>query len=70
MKQKKLRPGKFPIKASSYLCFTCMLNFDDLQYLFKTTNMNFDIIVISETRVPVDTLKNSKTFLYLKIKEC
>ena len=47
-----------------------MLNFDDLQYLFKTTNMNFDIIVISETRVPVDTLKNSKTFLYLKIKEC
>ena len=26
-------------------------NFDDLEYLLKTTNMNFDIIAISETRI-------------------
>ena len=39
---------------------TCSLrkNFDDLEYLLKTTNMNFDIIAISETRVS----KNSKKF--------
>ena len=32
---------------------TCSLskNFDDLEYLLKTRNMNFDIIAISETRV-------------------
>ena len=32
---------------------TCSLskNFDDLEYLLKTTNMNFDIIAISETRI-------------------
>ena len=32
---------------------TCSLrkNFDDLEYLLKTTNMNFDIIAISETRM-------------------
>ena len=32
---------------------TCSLskNFDDLQYLLKTTNMNFDIIGIFETRI-------------------
>ena len=26
-------------------------NFDDLEYLLKTANMNFDIIAISETRI-------------------
>ena len=26
-------------------------NFDDLEYLLKTTNMNVDIIIISETRI-------------------
>ena len=31
-------------------------NFDDLEYLFKTTNTNFDIIAISKTRI----LKNTK----------
>ena len=31
-------------------------NFDDLEYLLKTTNTNFDIIAISETRI----LKNTK----------
>ena len=32
---------------------TCSLskNFDDLEYLLKTTNMNFDITAISETRI-------------------
>ena len=32
---------------------TCSLskNFDGLEYLIKTTNMNFDIIAISETRI-------------------
>ena len=26
-------------------------SFDELKYLLKTTNMNFDIIAISETRI-------------------
>ena len=26
-------------------------NFDDMEYLLTTTNMNFDIIAISETRI-------------------
>ena len=32
---------------------TCSLskNFEGLEYLLKTTNMNFDIIAISETRI-------------------
>ena len=32
---------------------TCSLskNFDDLEYLLKTKNINFDIIAFSETRV-------------------
>ena len=32
---------------------TCSLskNFDDLEYSLKITNMNFDIIAISETRI-------------------
>ena len=32
---------------------TCYLskNFDELEFLLKTTNMDFDIIAISETRI-------------------
>ena len=30
-------------------------NFEDLKYLIKSTNINFDIIAISETRIPKDT---------------
>ena len=45
-----------PNKSKSLSMFhinTCSLskNFDDLEYLLKTTNMNFDIIAISETRI-------------------
>ena len=45
-----------PNKSKSLSMFhinTCSLskNFDDLEYLLKTTNMNFDITVISETRI-------------------
>ena len=45
-----------PNKSKSLSVFdvnTCSLskNFDDLEYLLKTRNMNFDIIAISETRV-------------------
>ena len=47
---------KIPNKNKSLSMFhinTCSLskNFDDLEYLLKTTNMNFDIIAISETRI-------------------
>ena len=36
---------------------TCSLNknFEDLEYLIKSTNINFDIIAISETRILKDT---------------
>ena len=36
---------------------TCSLNknFEDLEYLIKSTNINFDIIAISETRMLKDT---------------
>ena len=34
-------------------------NFDDLEYLLKTTNMNFDIIAISETRITKNMNKTS-----------
>ena len=41
---------------------TCSLskNFDDLEYLLKITNMNFDIIAISETRITknIDKISN------------
>ena len=45
-----------PNKSKSLSMFhinTCSLskNFDDLEYLLKTTNMNFDIIEISEIRI-------------------
>ena len=47
---------KIPNKSNSLSTFyinACSLskNFDDLEYLLKTANMNFDIIAISETRV-------------------
>ena len=45
-----------PNKSKSLSMFhinTCSLskNFDDLEYLLKTTNMNFDIIEIPEIRI-------------------
>ena len=48
-------------KKSSFSLFhinTCSLlkNLEDLEYLLKTTNINFDIIAISETML----LKNTK----------
>ena len=51
---------KIPNKKSSLSLFhinTCSLskNFEDLEYLLKTTNTNFEIIAISETRI----LKNT-----------
>ena len=38
-------------------------NFDDLEYLLKTTNTNFDMIAISETRI----LKNAKIMKNINI---
>ena len=44
---------------------TCSLskNFDDLEYLLQTTNMNFDIIAISETRITKNINKISNISL-------
>ena len=47
---------KIPNKSKSLSMFhinTCSLskNFDDLEYLLKTTNMDFDIIAIADTRI-------------------
>ena len=47
---------KIPNKKSSLSLFhitTCSLsrNFEDIEYLLKTTNTSFDIIAISETRI-------------------
>ena len=47
---------KIPNKSKSLSMFhinTCSLskNFDDLEYLLKTTNINFDVIAIFETRI-------------------
>ena len=52
---------KIPNKKNSLSLFhinACSLskNFDDLEHLLETTNTNFDIIAISETRI----LKNTK----------
>ena len=57
-----------PNKSKSLSMFhinTCSLskNFDDLEYLLKTTNMNFDIIAISETRITKNIIKISKIHL-------
>ena len=45
-----------PNKSKSLSMFhinTCSLSkdFDDLEYLLKTTNMNFDIVAVSESRM-------------------
>ena len=52
---------KIPKKKNSLSLFhinACSLSkiFDDLEYLLKTTNTNFNIIATSETRI----LKNTK----------
>ena len=39
-------------------------NIDDLEYLLKITNMNFDIIGISETRIRKNINKISNINLY------
>ena len=59
---------KIPNKKSSLSLFhinACSLskNFENLEYLFKTTNTNFDIIAISETRI----LKNIKILKNINI---
>ena len=51
---------KIPNKNSCLSLFhinTCSLNkhFEDLEYLIKSTDINFDIIAISETRILKDT---------------
>ena len=51
---------KIPNKKNSLSLFhinACSLskNFDDLEYLLKTTNTNFNKIAISETRIPKNT---------------
>ena len=56
---------KIPNQKSSLSSFhinTCSLtkNFEDLQYLLKTNNINFDITAISETQLlkNINILKN------------
>ena len=56
-----MKTTKVPNMKNSLSLFhinTCSLskNFEDLEYLLKTTNTNFNIIAISETRI----LKNTK----------
>ena len=58
---------KFPQKEKSLSffrinAFSLYKNFDDLEYLLKSTNKNFDIIAVSETRIP------EKTSLIPKLK--
>ena len=49
---------KIPNKSKSLSMFHMnSKNFDDLEYLLKTTNMNFDIIAISETRITININK-------------
>ena len=62
---------KIPNKKNSLSLFhinACSLskNFDDLEYLLKTTNTNFNIIAISETRILKNTkiVKNIPNFSY------
>ena len=59
---------KIPNKNSCLSLFhinTCSLtkNFEDMEYLIKSTNINFDITAISETRILKDTniVKNINT---------
>ena len=61
---------KIPNKKSSLSLFhikACSLskNFEDLEYLLKTTNTNFDIIAISETTI----LKNTKIVKHINIQK-
>ena len=56
---KELQTMNIPNKNNCLSMFhinACSLNrnFDDLQYLLKTTNINFDVIAISETRITKD----------------
>ena len=56
----KVQLMKIPNKNSCLSLFhinNCSLNknFDNLEYLIKSTNINFDIILISETRILKDT---------------
>ena len=51
---------KIPYKNSCLSLFhinTCSLNkaFEDLEYFIKSTNINLNIIVISDTRILKDT---------------
>ena len=57
----KLQTMKISNKKSALSLFhinTCPLNkhFEDLEYLLKTTNINFDIIAISESRILKNTI--------------
>ena len=57
---KGFKSMKIPNKNSCLSLFninTCSLNknFEDLEYLIKSTNVNFDIIAISETIILKDT---------------
>ena len=61
---------KIPNKKSSLSLFhikACSLskNFEDLEYLLKTTNTSFDIIAISETTI----LKNTKIVKHINIQK-
>ena len=61
---------KIPNKKSCLSLFhikACSLskNFEDLEYLLKTTNTNFDIIAISETTI----LKNTKIVKHINIQK-
>ena len=62
--REEIQTLNIPNKSKSLFMFhisTCSLskNFDDLEYLLKTTNMNFDIIAISETRITKNINKMS-----------
>ena len=57
---KKSSLSLFHIKACSL-----SKNFEDLEYLLKTTNTNFDIIAISETTI----LKNTKIVKHINIQK-
>ena len=54
----QIQTSKFPEKNKSLSLFHACLNacslsknFDDLDHLLKSTNKNFDIVAVSETRI-------------------
>ena len=49
----KSKPNSLSLSLSLFHLNTCSLNknFDDLEYLIKTTNQTFDVIAISESRI-------------------